>query len=164
VVERSPSRRRPPGARPGHLVGNVDARLTKLEANVVVCRVRGPVPQQVLGYHLDGVDALVDLFENRCRCRHAPGRESLALARPTTLDRGGRRTFGDADRGPTDSRGCWPLAESADGGTPVIDVASVLTLDEAVSALAVVGADRRHGRSPSPSPADDTVEAIAWVP
>lgn len=126
-------------------------RLTELGATTVVNFAAGPVADQVLAIHPDGVDALVNLVG------YTPADVPLAAVRKggkvatTTMvpdadtlgaaGLTGGTVFALALRETTE-----PLAELAAAGTLAIDVHSVLPLERAAEGLAVLAAGRSRGK------------------
>lgn len=128
-----------------------DVRLTKLGATTVVDHTTGTVADQVLATYPDGVDALIDLVSYTV--------DGLPLA---AVRKGGAvaSTLNAADEATLAGHGLSgsnimagpvreviaSLAEQVAAGTLVVDVTTVLPLDQAAEGLATIAAGNARGK------------------
>jgi NADPH:quinone reductase-like Zn-dependent oxidoreductase len=128
-----------------------DARLTKLGAATVVDHTAGTVADQVRAAYPDGVDALIDLV--------AYSADGLPLA---AVRKGGAvaSTLNAADEATLAGQGLSgsnimagpvreviaSLAEQVAAGNLVVDVTTVLPLDQAADGLATIAAGNARGK------------------
>jgi NADPH:quinone reductase-like Zn-dependent oxidoreductase len=124
------------------------ARLTKLGASAVLDRAARPVADQVKDSYPDGVDALINLGGDApLDAVRKGGKAATATTAPDAAalaDAG--LTGGGVSAAPV--RGLLePLAEQAAAGTLVVDVHTVLTLDQAADGLAALAAGHARGKT-----------------
>jgi len=127
------------------------ARLTDLGATTVVDYTRGPVADQVLAAHPDGVDALIDLVA------YAPDGLPLGAVRKggtvaSTLNAANDEVLADLGltganvmAGPV-REVIGTLAEQAAAGALKVDVSTVLPLDKAGEGMATIATGKARGK------------------
>ena len=126
-------------------------RLHALGATSVVDYTAGPVAEQVRAAHPDGVDALINLAgftadDVPLNAVRSGGRVSTTTGAPDaeTLTAAGLTGTG-VMAGPV-REVIAPLAEQAAAGTLLVDVSTVLRLDQAAEGLATIAGGKAHGK------------------
>jgi NADPH:quinone reductase-like Zn-dependent oxidoreductase len=132
--------------------GTDTERLTALGATTVVDRAAGPLAEQVLADHPDGVDALINLFgystaDVPLAAVRAGGRVSTLTQVPDTEAGAAAAVTVTPIMAQAVSEVTGPLAEQAASGRLTIDVGAVITLDEAADGLADIAAGRARGKT-----------------